>query len=359
LEPKTLRLLLYLMEHRNRLIRKQELLDGVWQDAMVTESALVRSIGLLRKALNDDSHEPRFIETVPTAGYRFIAEVSVANGAVGAQPPPELHSGWLRRRGFIWTALAAAVAAAVAVGAYRFFFHRQDVLTEKDTVVLADFANSTGDPLFDDMLRQGMRVQLEQSPFLSLVTDERIQQVKRLMGQAPDARITPAVAREICERTSSAAVLDGSIAPLGNQYVLGLRATACVSGKVLAEEQVQAAKKEDVLHALDQIASRFRTRLGESLTTVEKYDTPLAEATTPSPEALKAYTLGRKKFVAGEQTASLPFFRRAVELDPNFAMAYQSMSAAYDSLQQPERASENSRRAYELREKVSEPERLS
>jgi tetratricopeptide (TPR) repeat protein len=138
-----------------------------------------------------------------------------------------------------------------------------------------------------------------------------------------------------------------------------LRATACASGKVLAEEQVQAAKKEDVLHALDQIASRFRTRLGESLTTVEKYDIPLAEATTPSPEALKAYTLGRKKSVAGEQTASLPFFRRAVELDPNFAMAYQSMSAVYDSLQQPERAAENSRRAYELRAKVSEPERLS
>jgi eukaryotic-like serine/threonine-protein kinase len=366
-EPKVLRLLVCLIENRNRLVRKQELLDKVWPDAMVTENALTRAIGLLRKALNDDSHVPRFIETVPTAGYRFIAKVAVVEETpnepktLKAVTPATAEHGKGFSKPIKWILGVVLLAIAVEVGGDLLFgpHRKKTVLTEKDTIVLADFTNSTGDPVFDDMLRQGMRVQLEQSPFLSLITDERIHQVLRMMGQPADTRLTPAVAQEICERTSSAAVLDGSIAPLGNQYVLGLRATACVSGKALAEEQAQAAKQEDVLHALDQIASRFRTRLGESLTTVEKYDTSLAEATTPSPEALKAYTLGRKKSVAGEQTASLPYFSRALELDPNFAMAYQAISAVYNSLQQPERAAENIRKAYELRAKVSEPERLS
>jgi eukaryotic-like serine/threonine-protein kinase len=231
------------------------------------------------------------------------------------------------------------------------------VLTEKDTVVLADFDNSTGDPVFDGTLRQGMAVQLEQSPFLSLITDQRIQQTLKLMDQPADARLTPAIAREICERTASAAVLDGSIASLGNQYVLGLRAVDCRSGKVLDAEQAQVARKEEVLNALDQIARRFRTRVGESLTTVEKYDTPLVDATTPSLEALKAYSLARKKFATGD-IASVPYFRRAIELDPNFAMAYAYMSTAYANGQEPELAAENIRKAYELREKVSERERF-
>ena len=165
-------------------------------------------------------------------------------------------------------------------------------------------------------------MQLEQSPFLSLITDQRIQETLKLMDRPPDTRLTPAIAREICERTASAAVLDGSIASLGTQYVLGLRATGCRSGRVLAEEQVQAARKEDVLNALGQVASKFRTRLGESLTTVEKYDTPLDDATTPSLEALKAFSLGNKKMHEGAVTMALPFFKRAVELDPNFAEAY-------------------------------------
>jgi eukaryotic-like serine/threonine-protein kinase len=366
LEPKSLRLLLYLVENRNRLVRKQELLDNVWPDAVVTENALTRGIGQLRKALNDDSHEPRCIETVPTAGYRFIAKVDVVEDTpvepktlTGTTPAVPQH-----RKGFSksikWILALILLVLAVEVGGDLLFgpHRKKAVLTAKDTIVLADFTNSTGDPLFDDMLRQGMRVQLEQSPFLSLVTDERIRQVLRFMGQ-PDTQLTPPVAREICERTASAAVLDGSISSLGSQYVLGLRATDCRSGKVLAEEQVQAARKEDVLHALDQIASRVRTRLGESLATVEKYGTPLAEATTPSLEASKFYTMGAKKYRAGQLTASLPFFRRAVERDPEFAMAYADMARVYISLQQPERAGEYSRMAYQLREKVSERERLS
>ena len=199
-----------------------------------------------------------------------------------------------------WKVIVPAAAAVLAffVAGY-FYFHRTPRLTDKDTIVLADFTNTTGDPVFDGTLRQGLAVQLEQSPFLSLVSDERIQQALRLMGQPADARLTRSSLREICERTASAAVLEGSIASLGSQYVLGLRAKNCRTGDVLDEEQVQAARKEDVLNALSQIASKFRTRVGESLATVEKHSTPLAEATTPSLEALKAYSAAWKVLILG------------------------------------------------------------
>src|SRR6266702_928735 len=335
LEPKALRLLVYLIEDRNRLVRKQELLDKVWPDAMVTENALTRAIGLLRKALNEDSRTPRYLETIPTAGYRFIANVTTENGtstaaaippvapiSASAQPAPRPPKRWM-------LAVAVLLVAVVVAGTFLFFQHNRKVLTATDTVVLADFDNSTGDPVFDGTLRRGTAVQLEQSPFLSLIPDDRIQQVLKEMGQPADARLTPTVAREICERTASAAVLDGSIAPLGSQYVLGLRAKDCQSGKVLAEEQVQAARKEDVLHALDQMAGQFRTQVGESLATVEKYDTPLLEGTTPSLEALKAFSVGLHKSETGAHVEALPFFSRAVELDPNFAEAYDAMSWSY------------------------------
>ena len=368
-EPKVLRLLVYLIENRNRLVRKQELLDAVWQDAMVTENALTRAIGLLRKALNEDSHVPRYIETVPTAGYRFIANVTVVEENPTAQAAtqtqanaksitvPAEHRAGARTPNW-WIAAAVVVIAILIGGMFVYRHHGKKILTEKDTIVLADFDNSTGDPVFDATLRRGMAVQLEQSPFLSLIPDDRIQQVLQEMSQPADARLTPAIAREICERTSSAAVLDGSIASLGSQYVLGLRATDCQSGKVLAEEQVQAARKEDVLNALDQMAGKFRTQVGESLTTVEKYNTPLAEATTPSLDALKAYSLGLNKLRAGESTEALPFLSRAVELDPNFAQAYGVMSAAYASRGETELAAEISRKAYQLRDRESERMRL-
>ena len=364
-EPKVMRLLLYLIENRNRLVRKQELLDKVWQDSMVTENALTRVIGLLRKALNDDSHVPRFFDTVPTAGYRFIAKVAVLQETPIVEPATPMVTTpdrAQRQKGFgprNWVfASAILLIAAIGLAAYFFLGHRRVVLTGNDTVVLADFDNSTGDPVFDGTLRRGIAVQLEQSPFLSLIPDDRIQQVLREMGQPADARLTAAIAREICERTGSTAVLDGSIAPLGSQYVLGLRAKGCSSGRVLAEEQVQAARKEDVLNALDQMAGKFRTKVGESLATVEKYDTPLAEATTSSLQALKAYSLGSNKLAAGANTESLPFFSRAVELDPNFAAAYEAMSAAYTNQREPELSAESIRKAYQLREKVSERERL-
>ena len=195
-EPKALRLLVYLIENRSRLVRKQELLDAVWPDAIVTENALTRAIGLLRKALNEDSRVPKFIETVPTAGYRFVATVTaVESSAPGPTTPlespptaPRPKAGF--RASTKWILASSLLLAIAAAAMLLFFSHRKNILTAKDTVVLADFDNSTGDPVFDGTLRQGMAVQLEQSPFLSLVTDERIQQVLRLMGQPADVRLT-------------------------------------------------------------------------------------------------------------------------------------------------------------------------
>jgi Flp pilus assembly protein TadD len=257
-------------------------------------------------------------------------------------------------------AISAAALAIVVIGAGGYFYlHRTPKLTEKDTIIVADFMNSTGDPVFDGALRQGLTVQLEQSPYLSLVPDQRIQQNLRLMGQPPDARLTPEIARDLCQRTEGAAVLDGSIASLGSQYVLGLKAENCRTGDSLAGEQARATGKEQVLAAMDKAAANLRAKLGESLSTVQKFDTPIEQATTPSLEALQAYSLGRQALAAkGDNAAAIPFFQRAIALDPNFAMAYASLGTSYDNLGETSLGTENMRKAYELRERVSEREKF-
>src|SRR5271157_357359 len=258
-----------------------------------------------------------------------------------------------------WKVIIPAAASVLAffVAGY-FYFHRTPKLTDKDTIVLADFTNTTGDPVFEGTLRQGLAVQLEQSPFLSLVTEEHIQKALRLMGQAADARLTPQLAREVCERTASAAVLEGSVASLGSQYVLGLRAKNWRTGDVLDEEQVQAARKEDVLNALSQIAIKFRTRIGESLTTVEKHDTPLEEATTPSLEALKAYSAAWKLLSSTGSAAALPLFKRATEIDPKFAMAHNMLGRMYGDIGESALSAESTSKAYQLRDRASDREKF-
>jgi tetratricopeptide (TPR) repeat protein/predicted Ser/Thr protein kinase len=259
-----------------------------------------------------------------------------------------------------WVAVAGATALAVGVtvGGSWVLSRKAHALTDKDTIVLADFTNTTGDPVFDGTLRQGLAVQLEQSPFLSLVPDQRVQQTLRLMGQPPDARLTPEIARDLCQRTQSAAFVDGSIASLGSQYVLGLKAVKCRTGDALAEEQATANGKERVLKALGDSARKLRTKLGETLSTVEKFDTPLEQATTPSLEALHAYTLGQKTMMGADYAAAAPFFQRAIHLDPNFAMAYASLGNCYINLGELSLAAENTRKAYQFRERVSQRERF-
>jgi tetratricopeptide (TPR) repeat protein len=258
-----------------------------------------------------------------------------------------------------WIAAAsAALLAGTAIAAWLLLPRKAQALTEKDTIVLADFTNTTGDAVFDETLRQGLAIQLRQSPFLSLIPDQRIQRTLTLMGQSADARLTPQLASEICERTASAAVLEGSIARLGSQYVIGLRAKNCRTGDLLDEEQGQAARKEDVTATLSQIASTFRTRVGESLATIEQHSTPLPEATTRSLDALKAYSTGVKVATTTGGAAALPFFKRAIDIDPNFAAAYAFLGRLYGDLNEATLSAEAIRKAWQLRDRASDPEKF-
>ena len=271
----------------------------------------------------------------------------------GATAAPQAAPGRRRAR---WLSIGAAAVVVTAAVAGVIYSRRPAPLTDKDTIVLAEFTNTTGDPVFDDTLRQGLAVQLQQSPFLSLISDERIRRTLPLMNQPADARLTPDVARVVCVRTGGAAVLQGSIAALGSQYVLGLRATNCATGDILADEQAQASRKEDVLSTLSQMATRFRTRVGESLATIERYSTPL-EATTPSLEALQAYSAGMKAAFAGSVRA-LPLFQRAVAIDPDFALAHAYIGFRYSGMGESALARQSLLKAYQLRNRASDAERF-
>jgi DNA-binding winged helix-turn-helix (wHTH) protein len=375
--PKAFETLLILVRRSREVVSKDELMKAVWPDSFVEEANLSQNIFVLRKVLGDTPEDRRYIVTLPGRGYRFAEEVRtlsqdgegllamsrpgppIAAEAAPAETLSAAPSG--KRRSRIWSSamLAAAAIVLITVGAiFLLRRHAPIALAGTDSVLLSDFTNTTGDPVFDGALRQGLEVQLEQSPFLSLVSQDRIQRTLRMMGQPPDVRLTPEIAREICERTSSTAVLDGSIARLGSQYVLGLRARNCRTGDILDEEQVQTTRKEGVLDALSQIAVKFRSRVGESLTTVEKHDTPLTEATTSSLEALKAYSAARRIQSSSGDIAALPLFKRATELDPQFAMAYVFQGFGYGDLGEGTLSAESTSKAYQLRDRVSDVERF-
>ena len=224
-------------------------------------------------------------------------------------------------------------------------------------IVLADFDNKTGDPVFDDTLRQGLSVQLEQSPFLSIISDQQIQADPEMMGQKSDVKLTPEIARELCQRTGSAAVLDGSIAQIGTQYLLTLKAVNCANGETLASAEAQASDKNHVLDALGTTTSEIRNKLGESLSTVQKFDTPLEQATTPSLEALKAFSSGTRVDDTAGDAAAIPFFKHAIELDPNFALAYAMVGISYNTIGESSIAADYTRKAYALRDRTTEPEK--
>jgi tetratricopeptide (TPR) repeat protein len=358
--------LFLLVERRGQLVTREEIIEKLWGKNVFldTDNAINTAIRKIRQLLKDDPEQPRFVQTVTGRGYRFIAQVAEVGApkmveAMAVQEKPVPSAGVPGGIGKRWWLIVPAIVVvlALSVGGY-FYFRRARKLTDKDTIVLAYFGNTTGDPVFDDTLRQGLTLQLEQSPFLSLISDERIEQMLKLMAKPADARLTPEIAREICERTASAAVLDGSIASLGSQYVLTLRVKDCRSGDILDEEQVQAARKEDVLNALSQIASRFRTRVGESLSTVKSHDIPLAEATTPSLDALKAYSVGWQVSFSSGSAASLPFFQRAIEIDSNFASAYATIGRMYGDIGESALSAENTSKAYQLRDRASDQEKF-
>ena len=253
---------------------------------------------------------------------------------------------------------ATVVVIGLAVGGWLFYSRKAHALTDKDTIVLADFTNTTGDTVFDGTLRQGLSVQLEQSPFLSIVSDQQIHQTLQMMNQKPDAKLTPEIARELCQRTGSAAVLDGSIAQIGTQYLMTIKALHCLTGKSLASTEFQATDKSRVLDALGKAASEIRSKLGESISSVQKFDTPLEQATTPSLEALQVFSLGWNIQRLNGDAAAVPFLQRATNLDPNFAMAYAALGTCYYNLGETILAMENTKRAYELRQALSAREKL-
>ena len=301
----------------------------------------------------------RDTESGPSAAEAMEAEPVPASSVGTASPAPTSPA---KTHALSWPKLAGAAAVVVislAVAVWLYVARRAHALTDKDTIVLADFTNTTGDPVFDGTLRQGLSVQLEQSPFLKTISDQQIQQVLKMMGQKSDATLTPETARELCQRTASVAVLDGSIATLGNQYVVGLKAVNCRTGDSLAQEQATADGKERVLNALGEAAAKLRQKLGESLSTLEKFDTPLEQATTPSLEALQAYSLGWKaQWAKGDSAAAVPFFQRAIQLDPNFAMAYASLGTSYWVIAETSLGADNMKKAYALRERVTMREKF-
>ena len=324
---------------------------------------------LSRHVADDLEHYPHwqpYLHNLGECEVKHGLRVQVVNlytGAVGNPAIPlKLRRAAMARTAKRWK-LTAAIASLVLFLTGGVIYYRslpeKLLLTDKDTVLLADFANSTGDPVFDTTLRQGLAVQLEQSPFLGLVSDWQITQTLGLMGRAPDVRLTAEIARELCQRIGSKAFIAGSIVSLGSQYVIGLRAINSRSGATIAEEQLQASAKEKILSALSRGATKLRAKLGESLGTLQKFDTPLEQATTTSLEALQAYSLGTKSLVGrGDNVAALSFFKRAIEIDPKFAHAYTLMGEVYSNLSETGLAADAFAKAFSLRDKASEAERF-
>src|ERR1700687_4450994 len=330
LQEQPFHVLTVLLQRPGEVITREELRSQNWPaDTFVDfDNSLNTAINKLREALGDSADNPRFIETLPRRGYRFIAQVTGVDGTTKGTATGVSAAARPRSRKIVVTAAIAVLAAGIT-GGLVWRARQARKLTEKDTIVLGDFANSTGDAVFDGTLREGLSVELGQSPFLSLVPEEGIRQTLRMMERPASTRLTPEIAREVCQRTSSAAALDGSIALIGTRYVLILKAVNCVSEDLLASTEAQANDKSHVLDALGKVASEIRRTLGESLSTLQKYNTPLEQATTPSLEALQAYTLGGK---SGDFPTAIPFLQRAIQLDPDFAMAYDQLGGAYGAI---------------------------
>jgi eukaryotic-like serine/threonine-protein kinase len=395
LPPKAFDLLLYLVQNPLRPLTKEELLRAVWPDSFVEEGNLTQNIFLLRKALSTSRDNFRYIVTLPGRGYQFASAVELVSHPPQNEPVPEVTSTdsgpalstisplfneethdagasiptdssgsspvpptLQKRRSLWWLAVAALLLLAATVGS--FFWRSHHLPPRIQTIVLADFDNRTADNSFDVVLKKALEIDLAQSPYLDVMSQRETADVLQLMGRTADTTLTPDVAKEICQRDNRQVMVNGSIANLGREYLLTLEATDCLSGKKLTEAKAEAASKEAVLVALDSTADRLRHDLGESAKSGGKFGVPIAQATTSSLAALKAYSIGEDMVgrLSKDETETLPVFQRAVELDPDFAMANAAIATDYYNLNEQKLAQGFYQKAFDLSGQVSEKERL-
>jgi eukaryotic-like serine/threonine-protein kinase len=375
LQKQPFEILRILVQRPAEIVTREELRAEIWSaDTFVDfDNSLNTSINKLRDVLGDTSSSPRFIETVPRRGYRFIAPVT-SNGAQEAPapapspPPPALPpalqdpadsppAAKRTRRVNRIRALALFLLVAAAAGLF-WYRHRSDSPLQKGTIVLGGFVNRTGDSVFDGTLKQGLSVQLEQSPQLRVLPEEQLHDTLRMMGRADTVELTPDVTREVCERADAAVALNGSISLIGSRYDLILRAVDCSSGALLSSAEAQSPDKNRVLDAVSKLASDMRRKLGESLSSLRQYNTPLVSATTPSMAALQCYTQGVQSEAKDfDYKASLSWFQKATELDPHFAMAYWAIGDAYGAIGESNTSKLYIQKAFELSEPVSQREK--
>jgi len=356
------RILILLTGRPGQIVTRQEIRHCLWGERKYVDvdGGINFCLNQIRAALRDPAETSRYIKTYPRNGYSFIAPVAVADSAesrdrpaaTGQREPEFRRSRSAATMCAVFFAVFAALAGDASVAP-----HHAVLAAMKDTIVVAEFSNTTGDTVFDGTLDQALAVALRQSPFLEVLAETKVRQTLKLMGRSADSRVAPDVARELCVRSGSNALVSGTISRIGSRYLVDMRATACADGNVLASEQREVAHKEEVLHALSQAASNIRTDLGESLPSVQRFDAPAA-ATTTSLEALQSYSQGLKILMRQGDAPSIPFFKRALELDPLFSMADATLAARYNNLDQPAQALIYATKAYELRDHVSERERL-
>jgi DNA-binding winged helix-turn-helix (wHTH) protein len=382
LTPKAFDVLLFLIQNPNRLVTKEELLQAVWGDTFVEEGNLTQYISHLRKALADNSEDARLIVTIARKGYQFTADVTVGEAAEVARHAPRqaaapetsrndarsvefptdgrtTKSSPGRTRSRKWIAAAALLAVVVAAAFLYWSYRRRVTLTATDTIVLADVKNETSDPVFDDALNTALRYEMEQTPYLNILGSDKVLGALAELNFPPATKLTSDAARQVCAKTNSKMVISQSIGDAGNSYRLQLRALDCGSGVTLAKEQADIGKRDEVVHELGVTAAGLRAKLGEPADSLARFNQPLESALSSSLEALQAGTQGQKLYLAGDAEGGLKLDQRAVELDPDFAVMYARMGAAYLFLGNTESSSASYTRAYQLRDRLTERDRLS
>jgi tetratricopeptide (TPR) repeat protein/DNA-binding winged helix-turn-helix (wHTH) protein len=359
IKPIPMELLLFLIERRGELVTREQIVERIWGKGVFldTDNSINAAVSRIRQVLRDDAEQPRFVQTVTGKGYRFIAHVE--NGALPAPavkehlapvlplgPPP----GFWNKRRFVVAAGVAAFLIVAALATWRVFFART-VLTETDVILLASFVNNTGDPIFNNSLDKALEVKLTESPFLSLFPEADVRETMRTMRHDPNEPVTRELGIEICKRQGLNAVVVPEIDAFGSRYLITLEAIDPRTQKSIARRQEEAETKDKVIAALGKAGSQLRRRLGESLSSLEKYNAPLDLTTTSSLEALQAYRTGQTMYRSGKRREAIPFFERAVELDPQFCSAYNMLGSAHHSIGDDEGARKNFARAFELKDR--------